>query len=283
MDTKRLYVDFHVLQTVPPSCVNRDDTGSPKTAVYGGATRARVSSRAWKHAIRKMFAEEMADIVETGKRTLKATDLVAGELAALAPELDDARLKKDAKKALENAGIKLKDDNNAALLFLSTAQARALARLAAEDCEEKDDYKKALKENPSVDMALFGRMVASDPSLNYDAAAQVAHSISTHAVQNELITSPPWMTVPRRIRQVRAIWARWSTTLPPCIAMPPSTWWNWCTCLGLKRQPRLSGCSAKLHPLHAHRKAEQLCQPHPAGCCLCHPAGRSACEPLRCL
>ena len=83
MDTKRLYVDFHVLQTVPPSCVNRDDTGSPKTAVYGGATRARVSSQAWKHAIRKMFAEEMADMVETGKRTLKATDLVAGELAAL--------------------------------------------------------------------------------------------------------------------------------------------------------------------------------------------------------
>lgn len=37
MDTKRLYVDFHVLQTVPPSCVNRDDTGSPKTTVYGGA------------------------------------------------------------------------------------------------------------------------------------------------------------------------------------------------------------------------------------------------------
>ena len=66
------------------------------------ATRARVSSQAWKRAIRKMFAEEMADMVETGKRTLKATDLVAGELAALAPELDDARLKKDAKKALEN-------------------------------------------------------------------------------------------------------------------------------------------------------------------------------------
>ena len=35
MDTKRLYVDFHVLQTVPPSFANRDDTGSPKTTVYG--------------------------------------------------------------------------------------------------------------------------------------------------------------------------------------------------------------------------------------------------------
>lgn len=39
---KRLYVDFHILQTVPPSCINRDDTGSPKTAVYGGVLRARV-------------------------------------------------------------------------------------------------------------------------------------------------------------------------------------------------------------------------------------------------
>lgn len=63
-----IYVDFHVLQTVPPSCVNRDDTGSPKTAVYGGSVRARVSSQAWKHAMRKefrgMFAED-----DLGNRT----------------------------------------------------------------------------------------------------------------------------------------------------------------------------------------------------------------------
>ncbi|MGN0677510.1 MAG: type I-E CRISPR-associated protein Cas7/Cse4/CasC [Ruminococcus sp.] len=45
MDKKRLYVDFHVIQTVPPSCINHDDTGRPKTAVYGGANRARVSSQ----------------------------------------------------------------------------------------------------------------------------------------------------------------------------------------------------------------------------------------------
>lgn len=74
MDTKRLYVDFHVLQTVPPSCVNRDDTGSPKTAVYGGAVRARVSSQAWKHAMRAAFAENSR--LDVGKRTKKAADLV---------------------------------------------------------------------------------------------------------------------------------------------------------------------------------------------------------------
>ena len=71
---KRLYVDFHVLQTVPPSCINRDDTGSPKTAMYGGVLRARVSSQAWKHAMRKDFAENTP--LDVGKRTKKAAELV---------------------------------------------------------------------------------------------------------------------------------------------------------------------------------------------------------------
>ena len=44
-NSERIYVDFHVLQTVPPSCVNRDDTGSPKTAIYGGVTRAECPVR----------------------------------------------------------------------------------------------------------------------------------------------------------------------------------------------------------------------------------------------
>ena len=190
MDTKRLYVDFHVLQTVPPSCVNRDDTGSPKTAVYGGAVRARVSSQAWKRAVRKMFADEMSDTVETGKRTLKAIGLVADELAVSFPGQEREKLEKMAKKALEAAGIKFKKDSKkedvcSALLFMSKAQAKALAELAAEDCKDGAAYKNALNQNPTIDMALFGRMVATDASLNYDAAAQVAHSISTHAVQNE--------------------------------------------------------------------------------------------------
>ena len=79
---KRLYVDFHILQTVPPSCINRDDTGSPKTAVYGGVTRARVSSQAWKHAMRAAFAENAQ--LDVGKRTKKAAELVKAQILALA-------------------------------------------------------------------------------------------------------------------------------------------------------------------------------------------------------
>lgn len=182
MDTKRLYVDLHVLQTVPPSCVNRDDTGSPKTAVYGGAIRARVSSQAWKHAMRVMFSDEMSGAIETGHRTKKGADLVAEQIAALAPDSDALKL---AQKVIADAGIKSDDKGTKALFFLSQAQAQALAKLAVEGCKDKKQYKDALKAAPSADMALFGRMVADDPSLNYDAAAQVAHSISTHAVQNE--------------------------------------------------------------------------------------------------
>lgn len=71
MKNKRFYIDFHILQTVPPSCVNRDDTGSPKTAVYGGTTRARVSSQAWKRAVRLMFRQELLPNDQLGERTKK--------------------------------------------------------------------------------------------------------------------------------------------------------------------------------------------------------------------
>jgi len=55
----RTYVDVHILQTVPPSNLNRDDAGSPKQAVYGGVRRARVSSQAWKRAARVAVADHV--------------------------------------------------------------------------------------------------------------------------------------------------------------------------------------------------------------------------------
>lgn len=179
---KRLYVDFHILQTVPPSCINRDDTGSPKTAVYGGVLRARVSSQAWKHAMRAAFAENAQ--MDVGKRTKKAAELVKEQILVLDPEQKKAD--KMAKEALKYVGIKSDDKKGTdALIFISSAQAKALAELVVGGCTKDEEYEEALIKNPSADMVLFGRMVAQKASLKYDAAAQVAHSISTHAVQNE--------------------------------------------------------------------------------------------------
>lgn len=187
MDKKRFYIDFHVIQTVPPSCVNRDDTGRPKTAVYGGVNRARVSSQAWKHAMREMFCDLFTD-EKLGFRTKHAVNLIANAIKRLSPDISDEKAVNEAVEALSNAGIKVNDKKGnvtGALFFISSPQAEKLAKLKIEGETDKKIYKSTLKEAPSVDIALFGRMVADDPELNVDAASQVAHSISTHAIQNE--------------------------------------------------------------------------------------------------
>lgn len=183
MRKDRLYVDFHILQTLPPSCVNRDDTGSPKTAYYGGSKRARVSSQAWKRAMRTYFTEVFAG-ENIGKRTRKVSDMLSSAIRELKPEADAEKM---VQAVFKNADLKYdeKKGQNAALFFISEAQIKALASLAVEGCQDKKLLKAALKEAPAYDMVLFGRMVADDPSLNYDATAQVAHSISTHAIQDE--------------------------------------------------------------------------------------------------
>lgn len=185
MKKNNIYVDVHVLQNVPPSCINRDDTGSPKTAMYGGARRARVSSQSWKHEMRKMF-REIFEEDEVGIRTKKVPKMIADEIMKKDSGIDEEKALKLAEKALGYIGVKPdKNGNSPVLMFFSAAQARALAELAIEGSGDKKEYTAVLKTAPSVDMALFGRMVASDASLNFDAAAQVAHAISTHAVHNE--------------------------------------------------------------------------------------------------
>lgn len=188
MNKQRLFVDVHAIQTVPPSNINRDDTGSPKTALYGGVRRARVSSQAWKRAIRLYFNEN-GDNSNVGVRTKQVVEYVAEKIMAL----DPSKCRKDAvelaAKAFGKVGIKAKEVDGrletSVLLFLGDAQATALAKAALSGTDDKKQLQAVLKENPAVDIALFGRMVAEDPSLNEDASCQIAHAISTHGVQTE--------------------------------------------------------------------------------------------------
>lgn len=212
------FIDFHALQTVPASNLNRDDTGSPKSMTFGGVRRARVSSQAWKKAMRDYFVENY-DENESGIRTLEIPAMIADEImrqqAEVAPtagETDETidgdqsetaikqltREEADelAVEALGYAGIKLakadkKTDHHkvAALLFVSRAQVQNIAAImldgSLDDKERKNKVKDALRRGHAVDMALFGRMVADDPSLNVEAAAQVAHSFGVTAVTPE--------------------------------------------------------------------------------------------------
>lgn len=84
MKNNRLFLDIHAIQILPPSNVNRDDTGSPKTAHFGGVTRARVSSQAWKKAMRDYF-RDFGDGFQVGVRTLKVLDYVVGKMLEKTP------------------------------------------------------------------------------------------------------------------------------------------------------------------------------------------------------
>ena len=183
MKEQRFYLDIHVIQTLPPSNVNRDDTGSPKTAVYGGVRRARVSSQSWKRAMRQYFLDECTE--DLGIRSLNVIDYVAERMIASNPSMAKENAIKKAEKVFNDVGIKTKDQKTKALFFLGKKQADRLAAAAIKGETDKKVLKQSFCENPAVDIALFGRMVADDPSLNEDASAQVAHAISTHEVQTE--------------------------------------------------------------------------------------------------
>ncbi|MEU7428628.1 type I-E CRISPR-associated protein Cas7/Cse4/CasC [Streptomyces sp. NPDC040750] len=208
----RIFLDVHALQTVPPSNLNRDDTGAPKSAVYGGVPRARVSSQAWKRATRTYFKDEhLLDVSELGVRTKKIVEAVAGRITALDPSLTAEKALRIADETVQAAGLKTEVPKRKAaaakdgepepapeskyLVFLSTRQLDGLARLAVEgaaditgflkDKENKGRAKQIADTHHSVDIALFGRMVADDADINVDAAVQVAHAISVHRVENE--------------------------------------------------------------------------------------------------
>jgi len=179
-----LRVEYHILQSFPVTCLNRDDVGAPKTAIVGGVTRARVSSQCWKRQVRL----SMHDFgIRLGTRTKKAEAIFTK--ACLAAGANEEQAMSCGKKIAEE----LIDDT---LLFVSDSEAKALADYAAKQNFDVDklkvrdlakEAKKALTPAlDALDIALFGRMVAKAADMNVEAAASFAHAISTHKVSNEV-------------------------------------------------------------------------------------------------
>lgn len=210
--SNRTIMEIHALETTAAANLNRDDTGSPKTMEYGGVTRARVSSQAWKRPIRLMF-RDLLDPQDLGIRSKEVVDILSQRIIALddaladeAPQLAEAVLNKGAgikltaprkKKGAEGDDTRL--DQSQYLLFLGNRQYDRLAELAVDVRHEADDLKAAqnaigkmkkeikqiVKDDKAVDIALFGRMVADDTDLNVDAASQFANAFSVQAVDTE--------------------------------------------------------------------------------------------------
>jgi len=198
-----LFLEYHLIQNFAPSNLNRDDTGSPKDAIFGGHRRARISSQSWKRSVRQDFANLQLLPENLGVRTKKLQSLLADRLSGKGT---DEEVATKIEIALAAAGLKLEENGKTQyLLFLGEQEIAAFAELveqywdslvageakgkkeakAALPKEVTDKAKEILNGGKAVDVALFGRMLADLPKANQDAACQVAHAISTHRAERE--------------------------------------------------------------------------------------------------
>ncbi|MBC8177536.1 MAG: type I-E CRISPR-associated protein Cas7/Cse4/CasC [Deltaproteobacteria bacterium] len=241
------HLELHIIQSVPVACLNRDDLNSPKTAIFGGVQRARVSSQSWKRAIREM-AKEMDSSLFKGNRSrrmvyelttkLESKDVAKDIAVIIAEQVAGIVETLDSKK--DSDGFK----KIKTLMFFSDAEYDAIANAITDDIKEsaetvvsssnaveahkenlkkidnnKDEQEKAKKKlenlekemeknkkallkafndksikaaiksaqlKDAADIALFGRMVASDHSLTVEAASMFSHALSTHKADNEI-------------------------------------------------------------------------------------------------
>jgi len=197
-----MFIELHMIQNFAPANLNRDDTNNPKDCTFGGVRRARMSSQALKRAIRyePVFAATTkakngerskwmsrpikSALIEAGKGEEQARDVAVAFVSAYAAKSD--------KKNPERASVLLyftQEEIDAAVQGLLENWDEAIE--AAKDGKSINSViaalGKATKNRTSApDIALFGRMMAEKPTLNIDAACQVAHAISTHRVQMEM-------------------------------------------------------------------------------------------------
>ncbi|MBS0167936.1 MAG: type I-E CRISPR-associated protein Cas7/Cse4/CasC [Nitrospira sp.] len=210
-------IEIHALQNFAPSNLNRDDTGAPKDAWFGGSRRARVSSQCLKRAVRQHFkgliengSLAFEDVAQRTKRILEPLTK-----SLVTKGRNDAEAKEKVRQALAAIELSIKEDGKTQyLLFLGEREIANIADIINEKWDaiasasvppadgkktsktkkqaaqaSDPDIKKALDKvfngGRAVDVALFGRMLADMPEKNQDAACQVAHAISTHAIERE--------------------------------------------------------------------------------------------------
>lgn len=217
-------IEFHILQNFPPSNLNRDDSGAPKDCDFGGYRRQRISSQCLKRSVRQsdVFRDQLTD--RLGIRTKRAPIEVAKLLVqqghsqeqanAMALEFFDALYGVSDKgttayllyigaEELQRAATLLTEaDSEIGTTADHLATLRAeVSKLQKKEKEAKqkeideaskpfatlaEQYKKTYpKHVRSVDVALFGRMLADSPTENIDAACQVSHAISVNRMNME--------------------------------------------------------------------------------------------------
>jgi len=213
-----MLIQFHLLQNYQPSNLNRDDTGSPKDAIFGGVVRGRISSQCLKRAIRysdifKSFDEEgllgkrtqtLPSLVSETMSEMNVDEKIVADILARLPDIVRGKSEKtdeeneDLEEVINKSEEVLTTDDTKQLVFLDmkTELVPFVERLLKAYHEIEPEKWKKVKLNEinkylgesiprSVDIAMFGRMTTSQAFKNVQAAVQVAHALSTNVLKQE--------------------------------------------------------------------------------------------------
>jgi len=210
-----MLIQIHILQNYAPANLNRDDTGAPKDAVFGGVRRGRISSQCIKRSIRRSaaFSEAFAKDDLLGVRTRKYPALIREELKKKGVEEPDLSAIVDKLSEVGRESTKKgNEEENPEDVKTEAVEAKAMVKqlmfigkneippMASKLLEiykkmgtvewQKAEISKITKElgkslPRSMDIAMFGRMTTSDAFEDVSAAVQVAHALSTHSLNQE--------------------------------------------------------------------------------------------------
>ncbi len=201
-----MQLEIHVLQSFPPANLNRDENGMPKSTVFGGYPRARISSQCQKRAVR-LFYQEHSELSAAQFAQRSRSWMPKLKALLVEAEIPEVQAETAAKLSLEVLGAKFEADKieSKTILFLGRTEIAAIAdiliknwakiepelkgkepKLPAKDPNMSKVIEKVLVDSGKPgDVALFGRMMASLPTVNVDASVQMAHAISVNKLQQE--------------------------------------------------------------------------------------------------
>jgi len=192
-----MLIEIHMIQNHSPANLNRDDLGAPKTCIFGGVTRARISSQCLKRSIRRSPEFAVALEKDGGVRTRRLIELIA-KAAAGEGNPQEERHREAIRKEFKKGGVGLKDEDTFDILFFLPQS--AVNEMGQAVRTGNGDLGKNFAEIigefvKTPDIALCGRMTEFDAKgpfkdlkgkFTVEAALSAAHAISTHAVVNEV-------------------------------------------------------------------------------------------------
>ena len=193
------FINFHILISHSPSCLNRDDMNMQKSAIFGGKRRVRVSSQSLKRTLRTSDYYS----VHLGSPSLRTKHL--GEYQNYVVEQLKERFESElVKKAVAWVSGKKDIETDTKGDAVAPWAVEEIAYICEQiqlpenaDLDEKKLQKLIEKESlgfrqavgQTVDIALSGRMATSGLMSavgKVDGALAVAHAITTHGVDADI-------------------------------------------------------------------------------------------------